>query len=254
MQLILNYIIMKKICILLGIILALLMTSCHKPQISCEIVKPIPNTTFELGEVIELAVTVNVDNTNIDEVQIYLDDVGYTKKSVFPFNFKIDTKDMEVGKHEIRVVALATSGAKSEKTVVFNLVKYEAPDFVTFSDGKFPKGWTHEGWYLDTPGYDDNYAVRTSSYSYSGALATVNACDSLEFYAKHGDDDYYHTRLGFYVDGNMVGNITLTDSWEKYSFVVPPGEHTFMWRMIGYNDGNIYLDAIRFFKPVIIDL
>ena len=241
---------MKKICILLGIILALLMTSCHKPQISCEIVKPIPNTTFELGEVIELAVTVNVENTNIDEVQIYLDDVGYTKKSVFPFNFKIDTKDMEVGKHEIRVVALATSGAKSEKTVVFNLVKYEAPDFVTFSDGKFPKGWRHEGWFIySLGGVDDNYAVRTSSYYSGGALSTVKACDSLEFYAKADPSDWYYSKLGFYIDNTRVGNITLTDSWERYSFVVPPGEHTFTWLMTsGYNSDNIYVDAIRFFK------
>lgn len=238
----------------MGIMFAIIFIGCNKPKITCEIVKPTPNATFDIGEFIDLAVTVDVANTTIDEVQIYLDNAGYAKKNFFPFNFKIDTKDMKKGLHTIRAVAFAKNGDKDEKNVSFNLIKQESPDFVSFNDGAFPKTWTHTGWNICSPGFDDNYAIRKHTYSYNDALFTIKECDAtqincIEFYAKaEASDWYYYATLDFSIDGS-IENITLNESWTKYSFNVPPGEHTFRWMIMSSGgEGYCYLDAIKFFK------
>jgi hypothetical protein len=239
---------MKRIMFLVGIILAIIITSCHKPQISCEIVKPAPGTVFELGENVDLALSVEVQNTSVDEVQIYLDGVGYDKKSFFPFNFLIRSRDLEKGAHTIRVVAIANSGAKDEKTVTFNVNKYEIPDFVSFSDGKFPKGCNYENWMIVSPGYDDNYCIRTYAYSYN-AVSVYKDCGAnikfIEFYAKEDEPYWYPAELLFFLDGQCIERITMDTSWKKYTFPVSLGEHTFSWRA---TNEYVYLDAIRFYN------
>jgi hypothetical protein len=241
---------MKKTMLLVGVILAFIIIGCHKPQISCKIVKPTPNATFEIGDVIDLALTVDVENTTIDEVQIYLDEVGYVKKSFFPFNFQIHTKDMEPGTHTIKALAIANNGVKAEETVSFNVKKYETPNFVSFSDGKFPKGWIPGNWHISSPGFDDGYCARVSYYS-GGTLSTVKTCNGnincIEFYAKGGSSYWSYPSLGFVVDGVITDIQLTTESWEKYTFDIPAGEHTFMWVYLS-GDTDIYLDAIKFFK------
>jgi len=244
---------MKKNLFFVGIILAFIFSSCHKPEITCEIVKPTPDATFELGKTIELAVSVNVENTSIDVVHIYLDDIGYDKKFAFPFNFRIHTQGMEKGTHTIRVVAIANSGAKVEKTVSFTLTKYESPDFVSFSDGTFPKGWTSDGWSICTPGYDDNYAIR--AYGYYHSVSAVKTCGNnikyVEFYAREDEPYWYYSELGFYMDGQMIDRIVMTNTWTKYAFPVPAGEHVFTWRVLnGSSDTYVYLDNISFLKEI----
>jgi hypothetical protein len=240
---------MKKNLFFVGIILAFIFMGCNKPEISCEIVKPSPNATFELGETIDLAVVVDVKNTTIDEVQIFLDGAGYDKKSFFPFNFKIYTKNMEKGTHTIRAVAIASSGAKSEKSVSFTLTKFESPDSVSFSDGKFPIGWKNEGWMMTSPGFDDNYAIRATDYY--PIVSAIKTCDdninAIEFYAKGNESNWYSSKIMFYIDTQPIATIETTDDWKKYSYTVPAGEHTFSWRSYS-SDGYVYLDAIKFYK------
>jgi hypothetical protein len=241
---------MKKNLFFLGIILAFIFIGCNKPQITCDIIKPLPGTTFELGEIIELALNVDVENTTIDVVHVYLDDVGYTKKSFFPFNFTINTENMEKGAHTIRVVAFASNGAKIDKTVSFTLAKFESPDFVSFSDGKFPKGWTSEGWMITSPGFDNDFSIRRVQYN--NLVSAIKTCDEnikfIEFYAKEEEPYWYPSELEFYINGQRIEKIEMTESWKKYSFPVPSGEHTFSWRVPNGSDGYVYLDNIKFYK------
>jgi hypothetical protein len=253
-QLILNYFIMRKNLFFAGIIiLAVIFIGCNKPKITCEIVQPTSDAIFEIGEMVNLAVTVEVENTTIDNVQVYLDDVGYAQKSFFPFNFQISTQNMKKGAHTIRVVALATSGDKDERNVSFNLTKEESPNFISFSDGMFPKGWSSWGCTISSPGYDDDYCVNGMANYFDPYLSTQKSCGAnincVEFYAK-GSSSYWSTPyIRIYVDDLLVQNFALTDAWEKYSFNISQGEHTFKWELLTYSSGDyISIDAIKFFK------
>ena len=237
---------MKKKLLLVGIILTIIFSGCVKPKVTCEIVNPKPNATIELGDVIELAVIAETENASLYEVQIYLDGVGYEKKHVFPFNFSIPTSNLEKGTHTIRAVAIASEEAKAESSVTFNLIQSESPDFVSFSNGKFPSGWNNEGWSITSPGYNDTHAIVSSYYYYStvSATKTCNAnIDYIEFYAK--SYSYYGRLLYFYIDDANVA-IELTDSWQRYSYPVTQGEHLFRW--VSFEDNIAYLDDIKFYK------
>ena len=226
--------------------------SCNKPKIVCSITEPLLDSTFDLGDVINLSVLAEADNTTISEVQVYLDDIGYKTLFFFPYNFQIYTDNLKEGTHTIRVVALAYGGLKAETTLSFNIVKYESPDFVSFSDGKIPKGWRNDEWeygrwQIYSPGFDDDYAVRATGYGGLFAKKIVNAnINRIEFYAKTNSE---WAILTFYIDDIHQESFELNQSWERYSFAIPLGEHTFSWRVGGYsNYCSVLLDAIKFYK------
>jgi len=240
---------MKKILLFTGIVAILCLASCSKSRISCEITNPKPNTTFELGDVIELSVITNT-KSNVHEVRIYLDDKGYVSRKEFPYNFQIYTYNLAEGTHTIRAVAITDDGTKDEATVSFNLIKYECQDFVSFSDGKLPLGWTFEKkCQIYSPGFDDNFCLRSNTHF--STIKTINAnIDCLEFYAKKDNTpDWYHIEISFYIDGLHVKTIDLTNSWEKYTFDIQRGEHTFRW-WIGYggSEYSAHFDAFKFYK------
>ena len=249
---------MKRNLLYLGIIVTMFFISCNKPKVLCEITEPLPNATFDVGEVIKLSVLAEAENSAISEVQVYLDGIGYETKFFFPYNFRIRTDNLKEGTHTIRVIAIASGGLKSETTVSFNMVKYESPDFVSFSDGKIPKGWRIEKWEYDgweyeaswrihSPGFDDDYAIRATEFGELITRKTGNAnINHIEFYAKN---DTEWTSFRFRI-GNSERVINLTNSWEKYSFEIPQGEHILAWTIYSYsgNSCQVFLDAIRFFK------
>ena len=230
--------------------LTIIFAGCVKPKITCEIIQPQPNAIIELGETINLAVIAETENTSVSEVQIYLDEVGYEKKYFFPFNFSIPTSHLEQGAHTIRAVAIANSEVKTESSVTFNLVQYESPDSVSFSNGQFPLGWKNDRWFLTSPGYNDSYAIGASSYNYSATVSTTKTCNAsinyIEFYAK---SSYWNNTLYFYID-DLRFTVELTESWKKYSYpVAAQGKHIFSWLAYPYsNEGMIFLDDIKFYK------
>jgi len=242
----------KKNLFYFSIVLFLIFSSCSKSKISCEITNPHPNTNFELGDIIELTVNASAENTTVSEVQIYLDDKGYQSKSTFPYNFQIYTNNLKEGHHSIRAVAITDDGSKSEATVSFNIVVYESPNFVSFSDGKFPLGWKDGNWSIYSQGFDDDYCIRVSAFL-AGDLSTVKTCDAnincIEFYAKDEIDNWLDTELSFYINDERVGVFRLTSSWEKYTFDIPQGKHTFHWWLTNVGQHcSSYIDAIRFYK------
>ncbi|MCL2247023.1 MAG: Ig-like domain-containing protein [Lentimicrobiaceae bacterium] len=243
---------MKRTFFFIGIIVIFFFAACNKPKVTCEIISPLPNTTFELDDIIELVVNADATNTTILEVQVYLDNVGYASKEKFPYNFQINTYNLEEGTHTIRAVAIAEDGTNSEAKVSFILVKYESPDFVTFSNGQFPLGWKKGAWQIFSPGFDDDYSIRTFSAAW-GELTTIKTgnadIDCIEFYAKDDIENWYSTELSFYIDDHLIKTIKLAKSWEKYTFEMQQGVHTYRWWITGAGSSCYsYLDAIRFFK------
>jgi len=244
---------MKKFILYSGILAIFFLTSCSKPKVNCRIINPLPNTTFQLGEIIELLVEADAKNATVAEVQIYLDNVGYENRMAFPFIFKIETYNLKEGVHTIRAVALAEDGAKDEATVSFIIAKYESPDFVTFSDGKLPHGWKFGSWKIYSPGFDDDFCLKTISAHWNSELSTIKTSNAdincVEFYAKDDIYNWTSTEISFCVDSHEIKTIRLTKSWEKYTFDMQPGEHTYRWWITSAGSSCLsYFDAIRFYK------
>jgi hypothetical protein len=121
----------------------------------------------------------------------------------------------------------------------------ESPDFVTFSNGKFPQSWITYTWEIDHEvGFDDNYSLRAANYPVALAFAykTVKDTGFVEFYTKGGD-------IYLYIDSVKATPILFEpvvpeNGWTKWIYTYGDGRHEFKWEAEGIKK---YLDAVKFY-------
>jgi len=214
----------------------------NKPP-TCSITNPQNNAQFNMDEAVSVTVVAEDADGTIAEVQLYIDDVGYSSKTAFPYNFTINAGELTAGSHALKAVAKDNQGAKAESTVnvTINKPSTESPDFVSFSDGKIPNTWQTTAWAIDnTVGYDDIYSLKATTSSV--AVITSKTCNSnintIEFYVRSGF-------VNFFVDGVLIKECSSTNKWTKYSFSLSDGLHSIKWESIS---SSVNIDAIRFSK------
>ena len=87
---------MKKILILL---LTVLVVSCIRelqpPHV--EILAPSDGTEFTIGETVDVRIDASDDDGSIEELRIYVDDIGTTSIGGFPYTTSFPTADLEAG-------------------------------------------------------------------------------------------------------------------------------------------------------------
>jgi len=223
----------------------------HAPAPVCVIANLQDGQEFFDDEDILVMVSVDDNNSVITSVMLYVDDKSYTGTSEFPYNFTIKAGDLTVNAHTIKAVARNSNGKQGEASVNIIVEKdttlYESPDFVSFSDGKLPKGWEAEGWHIFSfDGFDDSFSL--CSIEKNSKVKTIKTCDYVEFFLSG-----YGGGVELYMDG--VLKRTYYDKnrpfWVKHTFYCPSyGLHTFEWVAIIFTShqqtSSIGLDAIKF--------
>jgi len=215
----------------------------NKPP-TCSITNPKDKAQFNMDENIPVTVVAEDADGTIAEVQLYIDDVGYSLIAKFPYNFTINAGELNPGSHTIKAVAKDDQGAKGDATVtvVINQPSTESPDFVSFSDGKIPNTWQTTAWVIDnTVGFDDIYSLKAAS---SGVAVITNKTSDaninfVEFYVRNG-------YVNFFIDGTKVKECSSgSNDWTKYGCSLKEGLHTLKWESAS---SNVCIDAIRFKK------
>lgn len=217
---------------------------------TCSISNPSEGQEFSSDESITVTVVAEDKDGTITEVQLYIDNIGHSAKSSFPYNFVINAGELTPGSHTLKAVAKDDSGAQGDASITITVKEptTESPDFVTFSDNKIPNTWQTTLWYVDNSlGYDDIYSLRATIDNI--AVVTKKTCNSeinyIEFYLKG-----YRGTVTFFIDGDKKKTISLTNDWVLYGFSLEEGLHTFKWEFAtnGYSNAEVNLDAIRFKK------
>jgi len=196
-----------------------------------------------MDENIPVTVVAEDADGTIAEVQLYVDNVGYSLIEKFPYNFTINAGELNPGSHTLKAVAKDDQGAKGEATVTVTINKpsTESPDFVSFSDGKIPGTWQTTAWVIDnTVGFDDIYSLKATE---SGvAVITNKTCNAnisfVEFYVRSGS-------ANFFVDGTKMKECSAGSDWTQYGFFLKEGLHTLKWES---TSSSVNIDAIRFMK------
>ena len=208
---------------------------------TCSITSPFDNAYFSTDENITIVVVSDDKDGTVAEVQLYVDNVGYSAKQAFPYNFTINAGELQPGSHTLKAVAKDDKGAQGESSVniTVNLPNAESPDFVSFSDGKIPATWQTTAWVIDnTVGYDDIYSLKATAANV--AVVTSKTCNStinfIEFYIRNGS-------VNFFIDGTNVKDCVASNGWTKFGFYVSAGLHTLKWQSVS---SLANLDAIRF--------
>lgn len=214
---------------------------------TCIITTPQDGTSFTYDENINVSVFAEDSDGTIEKVSLYIDNVGYSEMTAFPYNFIIVSGVMSPGSHTIKTIAKDNGGSNGESSVTITIEEpaTESPDFVSFSDGQIPPTWQTATWQVDnTGGYDDIYSLKVVGPGSVMTTKTIQGNGYLEFYAK---STYSLNYLSIYIDGSTLYYYTteIVGSWTKYIIDLDEGTHTFLWE---YNDSNrtCFIDAIRF--------
>lgn len=221
---------------------------------TCSITTPQNGATFAYDENINVSIFAEDSDGTIAKVSLYIDEVGYSEMTAFPYNFTIPSGVMSPGQHTIKAIAKDNGGSNGESSIAITIEEpaTESPDFVTFSDGQIPPTWQTASWHMDnTGGYDDIYSLKIVGEGSVMTTKTIQGNGQLEFYMKGGGDFYSYAYQGdhpskkLYIDGAFSYSYKKQDvgSWTKYTVYLGPGCHTFLWE---YSGDFCQIDAIRF--------
>ncbi|MCP4313121.1 MAG: hypothetical protein GY790_17825 [Bacteroidetes bacterium] len=126
---------MKKILFLFLAMLVSCIPELTPPSV--EITSPAEGSEFQLGETIEVRVTASDDDGTVEELRLYVDEVGLLFIDGFPYSLSFPTGEMEIGSHTIKIVATDDDGKEAEATSGFiltstlPLVQTEQPAVIT---------------------------------------------------------------------------------------------------------------------------
>jgi hypothetical protein len=253
---------MKELPVLLVLVTLLFLSGCNKKEeeFYCKIISPSDGATVSFDDVspigqIGLTITVDAKGAHNGISVLVSHRPGWTGgmmhcgyMSIDPNYFTIPPQCLLFGKMCIKVIAYNSEGEETSHSIWVDVTDEaafeESPDFVTFSDGKFPKGWiTNRTWEIEKQlGYDDNYSLRTTPF-YADIIYAVKTFEKngyVDFFTKGGD-------VYLYVDGgglNELSSEPAVNYWTKHTYSVNAGKHLFMWQA---TDVYTYLDAIRFY-------
>ena len=219
---------------------------------TCIITAPQDGATCTYDENINVSVFAEDSDGTIEKVSLYIDNVGYSEMTSFPYNFTIPSGVLSPGAHTIKAIAKDNGGSNGESSVSITIEEpaTESPDFVSFSDGQIPPTWQTATWQVDnTGGFDDIYSLKVVDQGSVMTTKTIQGNGHLEFYAKSTFGDASDSYLKLYIDGSTSFYYTteVVGSWTKFYVDIPEGFHSFLWEFVGYNHSwNCFIDAIRF--------
>jgi hypothetical protein len=127
-----------------------------------------------------------------------------------------------------------SSGAYSSSRTFNQKIGSIVEDFETANFASYD--WQFDGyseWTIWETGYSGSYSARSGSIPNSQSTTlkitlTVLADDTISFYRKVSSEDGYDF-LNFYIDESLKSQWSGNMNWEKVSFPVTQGEHTFRW-------------------------
>ena len=102
-----------------------MISSCSKETTStnqipvCKITSPVEGDEISTGELVTLSVEANDSDGSITEVRFYIDGVGKSLSSSFPYNYEWNTTDEQLGTHILKATSIDNSGGtKSDEISV----------------------------------------------------------------------------------------------------------------------------------------
>jgi len=124
---------MKKILILLGLTMCIVLSGCTKSKVTCTITSPKDGAEVSINE--DLVVTVEANDTKgtIATVTVYLGNLSFLATGTNPYIATISSTYLMLGKHTIRAVATNTEGAQAAHSISITLIEtlIELPEVTT---------------------------------------------------------------------------------------------------------------------------
>ena len=93
--------------------------SSYSPEIS--ITSPTNGLVLNKGEVLTVNVEADDEDGTINEVRLYIDNLGIESDATFPYQFSIQTENLNYGLHNIKVIAEDNDGNESSDSLAIDI-------------------------------------------------------------------------------------------------------------------------------------
>ncbi len=222
------------------------------------------NGIIEAGE--HLIVKVKLTNSGSrDAVNLVCNYTNTTNEATVGGSFSLDTLKSNASvwaKFSVQFNSNINNGTLVPFTFDFASGAYSGqksfPQFIgqvdeDFETGDFSKfiwkstnslNWVIDSLYKYEGDYSSRSAYNLPDDSISSIYVTIRVLsdDSISFYRKVSTETGYD-KLHFYIDGIDILNWSGNKDWQRYSFPVSTGMHTFKWSYIKDVYSTSYLDA-----------
>ena len=101
----------------------------------CEIIIPNEGDTIQLGETVIISVEANDTDGSIIEVRFYINEIGMSSTSVFPFKYEWITENEESGSYNIKTIAKDSDGSSTTAEITVLLINYLEGETLVDYDG-----------------------------------------------------------------------------------------------------------------------
>lgn len=96
---------------------------------TCVITSPEDDSVFEVGETITIAVDAEGTDNNLEEVRFYVNEIGVSSVTSFPYNFEWDTSEETEGSYTIKAEAIDAENETASDEIVITLGGALTADF-----------------------------------------------------------------------------------------------------------------------------
>jgi len=149
---------------------------------TCKITSPDNGQTILIGDVVDIFVDAEDNDSKITEIRYYINDNGVGSSTVFPYKFQWNTNALAVGNYKIKAKAFDDEGgsASDEIDVIINNSFTDVRDDKTYSVVKIGEQyWMAENlnYNINTGSWDYDYSADNSN-AYGKLYNWTTACDA----------------------------------------------------------------------------
>lgn len=135
--------------LLYGIFLILLISCQENQPPLISISNPVSNSEYKQGEIIIISVDTDDPDGSVAEVRLYMDNIGLTSLSSFPYTHEIETENLELGEHRIKAESIDNEGLESSEEITFLLTAKPQEPEETEDPKSSINGYVQKGPYIN---------------------------------------------------------------------------------------------------------
>lgn len=190
---------------------------------TCNITSPANGQEITQGETVTISVEANDSDGSIAEVRFFIDGIGMSSATSFPFNYNWNTAGEDTGSHTIKATSIDNNGDRQSDEITVEIM--EATIFTDPRDGQIYNLVTigTQRWFAENLNYEtadswwfDNSSVNGAIY---GRLYTWDAALTACPAGWHLPSDAEWNILTDYLGGNDVAGGKMkeagTTHWES---------------------------------------
>lgn len=131
---------MTILAVILMLIVAFGVIGCDKPTESknepptCEVISPLNNAKIQPGAIVTIYVEAEDEDGDIKEVRFYINGIGVSSTSSFPYTYEWDTSEKTAGNYMIKVIAKDDDNDTAEDEITVTILESAGALTVTTSN------------------------------------------------------------------------------------------------------------------------